>query len=159
MGRQTPSNIPKKLHRTARRTPKSARVIEPPAEPPPGILDYAEYAESEITPALCRSFDALLLTYHIRELRGEVALPRIDDRLHEWKLEYEGMYGDGHYVERKRLLYETLGKVMCVRHADAKAIHINYLIANFELPICHRRSNAGLSEMRRRLWERSARSG
>jgi len=120
---QTPSNIPKKLHRTARRTPQSARVIKPPAEPPPGILNYAEYAESEITPALCRSFDALLLTYHIRELRGEVALPQIDDRLHEWKLEYEGMYGDGHYVERKRLLYETLGKVMCVRHVDAKAIH------------------------------------
>jgi len=120
---QTRSNIPKGLHRTTRRTPRSPRVIEPPAEPPPGFLDYAEYAEREITPALCRSFDALLLTYHIRELRGEVAIPQIDDRLHGWKLEYEGMYGDGHYAERRRLLYETLGKVICIRRANPKAIY------------------------------------
>ncbi len=120
---QTRSNGPKKLRRTAARTPRSPRAIQPPAKPPPGYLDYAEYAEREMIPAIRRSFDALLLTYHIRELRGEVAIPRIDDRLHDWQLECEGVYGDGHYAERKRLLYENVGKVICARHADPKVIY------------------------------------
>lgn len=121
---QTRSNVPKKFQRTPSRTPRSPRAVQPPAEPPSEYRDYAEYAEREIAPALRRSFGALLLTYHIRELRGEVAIPSIDDRLHDWQLEYEGVYGDGHYAERKRLLYETLGKVICVRHADPKVIHV-----------------------------------
>ena len=120
---QTGSNVPKKFHRTASRTPRSPRAVQPPAKPPSEYRDYAEYAEREIAPALRRSFETLLVTYHIRELRGEVAIPPIDDRLHDWQLEYEGVYGDGHYAERKRLLYETLGKIICARHADPKVIH------------------------------------
>ena len=121
--KQTRSNVPRKSDRTARRTPRPLLAIQPPVKLPPGYLDYAKYAETEITPTRRGPFDALLLTYHIRELRGEVALPRIDDRLRDWQLECEAAYGDGHYAARKRLLYETLGKVIYIRHADPKAIY------------------------------------
>lgn len=97
--------------------------IQTPANPPDGYVDFAEYARAEIPPALRERFDALLLTYHIRELRGEVAIPRIDDRLKNWQLECEAAYGDGHYPARKQIMYMTLGKVLSIRHADPGAIH------------------------------------
>lgn len=121
--KQTQSNGPKKSDRTPRRTPRPPLPIQPPAKAPPGYPNYAEYGETEITPALRGRFEALLFTYHLRELRGEVAIPRIDDRLRDWQLKCEAVYGDGHYAARKRILYETLGKVIYIRHADPRAIY------------------------------------
>ena len=121
--KQTRSNVPRKSNRTARRTPRPPLPIQPPVKLPPGYADYAEYAETEITPILRGRFEALLFTYLLRELRGEVAIPRIDDRLREWQLKCEAVYGDGHYAARKRMLIETLGKMIYIRHADPKAIY------------------------------------
>lgn len=121
--KRTRSSVPWELHLSARYAPRPALAIQPPLQLPHGYLNYAEYAEAEITPGLCGLFDALLFTYHIRELRGEVAIPRIDDRLRDWRLECEEQYGDGRYVERRHLLYGTLGKVIHFRHGDPKAIY------------------------------------
>jgi len=106
----------KKIRRTAPRT--SSRKL------PLGRSNFASYAEAESTPDLREQFDKLLFTHHIRELRGEVTIPQVDDTQPDWEVECETMYGDGHYADRKRLLYETLGSVLYKnRKADPEGIY------------------------------------
>jgi len=62
---------------------------------------------SGLTPQLRAAFDTLLLTWRLREARGEVVVP-IPEKSPTWALDCEERFGDGHYASRKDSLGTTL---------------------------------------------------